>query len=198
LVAWGSNTSGQTNVPAGVTNVIAISAGVEHNVVLKRDGTVQTWGGDEYGQLDRPAGLSNVVAVSCGGWHTLALKNNGTVVAWGAGAGSNANVDFGQSTVPAGLTNVVQVAGGWKHSLALVGGPSLVTPMVPSLPVRSTNGFSVTLPSTRNGRVYQLEFKNSLTDSAWQSLPLQAGTGGNLSFVDPAIATQRYYRVVQW
>jgi hypothetical protein len=43
-----------------------------------------------------------------------------------------------------------------------------------------------------------LEFKNSLSDPAWQPLPLQAGTGGSLIFRDPAITPQRYYRVLQW
>jgi hypothetical protein len=43
-----------------------------------------------------------------------------------------------------------------------------------------------------------LEYKNSLTDSVWQSLPLRAGTGGALQLTDPSVVSQRFYRVLQW
>ena len=44
VVAWGDNTFGQSSVPAGLTNVIAISGGAEHTLALKADGTVVAWG----------------------------------------------------------------------------------------------------------------------------------------------------------
>jgi alpha-tubulin suppressor-like RCC1 family protein len=110
VVAWGRNQYGQSNVPAGLTNVVAVSAGVYHSLALKSDGTVVAWEGNDFGQSDVPAGLTNVVAVSAGQYNNLALKSDGTVVAWGA------NV---QSDVPAGLTNVVAVSAGLYHSLAL-------------------------------------------------------------------------------
>jgi hypothetical protein len=167
-------------------------------LVLKKDGTVFAWGQNLYGQATVPSGLSNVVAIACGSWHCLALKRDGTVVAWGAGIGSNTNVDFKQNIVPAGLTNVVQISGGYVNSLALVSSAPFAPEAELSRLERGTNGFNIGLAVSRHGRVYQLEFKNSLMDAAWQSLPLQAGTGGSLSFVDPTISTQRYYRVVQW
>ena len=197
LLAWGLNDSGQTNIPSGLSNVVAIAAGAGHNLVLNGNGTVSAWGQNLYGQATVPPGLSNVVAIACGGWHSLALKRDGTVVGWGA-VSTNKLIACGQAKVPAGLTNVVQVAGGAVHSLALVGSAPPVTQAVLSAPARGTNGFSVKLAATRNGRVYQLEFKNSLTDAAWQPFPLQAGTGGSLVFLDPTNTTQRYYRVVQW
>jgi hypothetical protein len=180
-----------------LSNVVAIAAGAGHNLVLNGNGTVSAWGQNLYGQATVPPGLSNVVAIACGGWHSLALKRDGTVVGWGA-VSTNKLIACGQAKVPAGLTNVVQVAGGAVHSLALVGSAPPVTQAVLSAPARGTNGFSVKLAATRNGRVYQLEFKNSLTDAAWQPFPLQAGTGGSLVFLDPTNTTQRYYRVVQW
>ena len=115
ITAWGWDGYYQTNVPAALTNAIAVSGGSDHVVALKMDGTVTAWGYNDLwqcGQTNVPANLTNVVAVAAGGNHSLALKRNGTVVGWGA------NND-GQINVPAGLTNVVAVAGGTDHSLAL-------------------------------------------------------------------------------
>jgi len=197
LIAWGRNDSGQTNIPAGLSNVVAIAAGAAHNLVLEANGTVIAWGLNTYGETNVPAGLSNVVAIAAGGWHNLALRNDGTVVAWGAGTGTNSFIDCGQNIVPANLSNVVQIAAGKVHSLALLGSGPPVTRTTLVQPNWGTNGFSVSLP-TQNGRVYQLEYKNSLTDSVWQSLPLRAGTGGLLSLTDTNVAPQRYYHALRW
>jgi len=106
--AWGYNSgSGEASVPAGISNVVAISTGFEFNLVVTTNGngTVIAWGNDEEGQTNVPAGLSNVVDVAAGLYHSLALLQNGTVVAWGAD-------DDGETDVPAGLTNVVAIAAG--------------------------------------------------------------------------------------
>ncbi|HRJ08826.1 MAG TPA: choice-of-anchor D domain-containing protein [Prosthecobacter sp.] len=109
VVAWGNNSSGQTNVPAGLNDVTAIAAGNAHTVALKADGTLLSWGLNISGQ---PAGLNNVIAISAGAEHTVALKSDGTVTAWGFNGS-------GQTTVPAGLSNVTAIATGWDHNLAL-------------------------------------------------------------------------------
>lgn len=198
LVAWGRNDYGQGSIPIGISNIVAISAGVAHNLALKADGTVFAWGLDTYGQTDVPAGLSNVVAIACGGWHNLALKSDGTAVAWGAGSGSNTNVDYGQSTPPPNLTNVVQIAAGKLHSMALIGAGPPVTQVWLTNFSFGANGFTVSVP-TLHGRVYRLEYKESLTDSVWTALPLQAGTGGELQMNAPAgLGSQEFYRVREW
>ena len=67
VVAWGYNKYGQlgnntdvsTSVPVPVldinnnplTGVIAISAGLDHSLALKSDGSVWAWGNNDYGQL---------------------------------------------------------------------------------------------------------------------------------------------------
>lgn len=112
VVAWGDNRYGQINVPAGLNNVIAISAGEWHNLALKADGTLVAWGVNNAGQRDIPQDLTNVVAIAAGGYHNLAVKADGTVRAWGQN-------DYGQCNVPPGLSGVVAVSGGWTHSLAL-------------------------------------------------------------------------------
>jgi hypothetical protein len=68
---------GQTDVPTGLSNVVALS-GEDHSLALKSDGTVVAWGRNKDGQADVPAGLSNVVAISAGGYHSLALRSKGT------------------------------------------------------------------------------------------------------------------------
>ncbi len=124
VVAWGWNNHGQTNVPAGLSSVIAIAAGGYHSVALKTDGTVVAWGAGkrntgsiqdiDYGQSIIPAGLSGVRAIAAGVVHTVALKSDGTVVAWGANF-------FGETNVPSGLTGVIAIAAGGNSSAALKG-----------------------------------------------------------------------------
>jgi alpha-tubulin suppressor-like RCC1 family protein len=112
VFASGDNAFGQTSVPAGLSNVVALAGGFAHNLVLRVDGTVAAWGNNDYGQATVPVGLSNVVAVAGGANHSLTLRADGNVAAWGAN-------DLGQAMVPAELSNVVAVAGGDFHSLAL-------------------------------------------------------------------------------
>jgi trimeric autotransporter adhesin len=112
VVAWGSNGFDQTNVPPGLSNVVAVAGGGWHSLALQSNGTVVAWGYNGDGEATVPPGLSNVVVVAGGGEHSLALQSNGTVVAWG-------NNEFGQTNVPSGLNNVRAIAGGYYHSLAL-------------------------------------------------------------------------------
>jgi uncharacterized delta-60 repeat protein len=106
LITWGGSNYFQSIVPSNLTDVVSVSAGDKHNLVLRKDGTVAAW------TTSVPAGLSNVVAIAAGYSHDLALKSDGTVAAWG-------NNSQGESTVPAGLSNVVALAAGWGRSLAL-------------------------------------------------------------------------------
>lgn len=108
--SWGDSTYGP--VPAGLSGVVAIAAGYNHNLALKNDGTVVAWGNNNYGQLDVPANLTGVTAIAAGAGHSLALKNDGSIVAWGRN-------DFGQCTTPVNLTGVTAIAAGVWHTVAL-------------------------------------------------------------------------------
>jgi hypothetical protein len=115
VIGWGWNNNGQATPPAGLTNVVAVSAGAGQSLALRADGTVVGWGF----QPNVPPGLTGVTAIACGHRHSLALRSNGTVVAWGE------NPD-GQTNVPAGLSNVIAVTGAGLHSLALIADGTVV------------------------------------------------------------------------
>lgn len=191
VVSFGGDTYGQTNVPAGLSNVVAIAAGYFTSYALKRDGTVIAWGYNTNGEANVPVSATNIVAIAAGAHHALALTSEGTVVAWGY------NV-YGQTNVPAGLSNVVAIAAGADHSMALIGNGPPVSSAFLDGPILGTNGASILVPS-QSGRVFRLEYKNSLTDSNWVSLPLAPGNGGELLLTDPSPTnSQRFYRVQRW
>jgi hypothetical protein len=110
--AWGLNTYGETAVPNGLTNAVAVAGGLRFSLALTYDGRVFAWGDSRYRQTSVPGGLTNVVAIAAGRDHCLVLRADGTVVAWGAN-------DHGQTTVPHGLTNGVAIAAGDAHNLVL-------------------------------------------------------------------------------
>jgi hypothetical protein len=195
VVAWGSANFGETNIPAGLSNVVAVAAGTSHCLALRADGTVVAWG--KYYtyttnlEVTVPSGLRNVVAISAGSNHSLALRADGTVLEWG--------VNWVDATnVPYGLTNAIAIAAGSDHGLAIIGDGAPVVHASLSLPTKDANGISISLP-TQSGRVYRLEYKDSLADTGWMALPLVAGTGHKRTLTDPTCTgAQRYYRVRRW
>jgi alpha-tubulin suppressor-like RCC1 family protein len=111
---WGRNSNGQlgngitsTNAYSafrvtviGLSNAVALAAGLSHTCALQASGTVHCWGDNQYGQLGDAtltssntsvavADLSDAVAIAAGDNHTCALESNGKVRCWG-------NNDFGQ------------------------------------------------------------------------------------------------------
>lgn len=146
LWTWGANNFGQlgdgTNTnrvdPVQVTglptNVITVSAGVEHSLALLSDGTVRAWGNNTDGQLGdgtnnnsavpvQVSGLDNVIAIFAGGWHSMAIKNDGTVWTWGRNAegqlgdGTNANSNIPVQVI--GLDGVSAIDAECTSSVAL-------------------------------------------------------------------------------
>ncbi len=160
LVSWGVGSVGQlgnnttewesgpvmvdrSGVLAG-KSVIAISAGLEHSLVLCSDGTLAAWGSNHVGQLgnnstinssvpvlvDRSGVLSRktVIAISAGGGSNLALCSDGTLAAWGYNEfgqlGNNTKVNslvpilVNRTGVLAGKT-ITAVSAGMYHGLVL-------------------------------------------------------------------------------
>jgi hypothetical protein len=184
-----------TSVPTGLSNVTAVAAGGLFNLVLQADGTIVGWGNDSSGQTSIPAGLNNAVAIGAGDYHSIALRADGTVVDWGSYYNE---VAFFPAATPAGLTNAVAIAAGSDHDLALFGsGPPL--PELRPRDIGWSGGlFNCSVP-TQSGRVYRLEYKNSLADAAWRPLPLAAGNGRVQVLRDATAAgAQRFYRIRRW
>ena len=94
VLAWGNNHYGQLGdggtipsssspvVVSGLTDVIAVSAGADHSLALRSDGTVVAWGRNDFGQLGDggtirrsfPAPVRRlfaVTAIAAGGHHSL-------------------------------------------------------------------------------------------------------------------------------
>jgi hypothetical protein len=60
--------------PGSLNNIDAISAGYNHALVLKKDGTVVAWGNNGEGQCDVPPGLAKVKYIYAGDHFSVALK----------------------------------------------------------------------------------------------------------------------------
>ena len=96
--------------------MIAVSAGFEHSLALRENGTVVAWG-DQAGSANFvPTNLVGVAAIAAGWNHNLALLTNGTVSAWGV---NGAALDWHLIEVPGDLTNATAISAGALHSLAL-------------------------------------------------------------------------------
>lgn len=111
------------------------SAGSEHSLAIRADGTLWAWGGNLFGQvgdgslknISKPIMVGtakNWVALASGEFHNLALRSDGTLWSWGY----NLNGQLGDGTpglnksVPAkvgNLTTWTAVAAGKAHSVAL-------------------------------------------------------------------------------
>ena len=95
--AFGTNDSGQCNIPALPDGVIytQAAAGRFHTVLLKSDGTAAAVGGNDSGQCNIPALPEGVTytQAAAGGVHTVLLKSDGTAAAFGS------NI-YGQCNIP--------------------------------------------------------------------------------------------------
>lgn len=119
VLSFGKNEDGQCDIPTGLSNVKAISAGGFHSLALREDGTVAAWGGNIFRQSEVPITAVSVSSIAAGHWHNLALRADGKVVAWGRDS-------WGAATVPEGLSDVVAIDAGYEHSLALLSNGTVV------------------------------------------------------------------------
>jgi alpha-tubulin suppressor-like RCC1 family protein len=146
--AWGLNDNGRlgddsittrsspVSVAGGFSDWVQMSAGADHSLAIRANGSAWAWGNNQYGQLgdDSTTARSSPVSVvgdyvdwfqmSAGNSHSLAVRANGSAWAWG----SNANGRLGDDTVTVrsspvsvvgGFTDWVQVSAGTAHSIGL-------------------------------------------------------------------------------
>jgi alpha-tubulin suppressor-like RCC1 family protein len=220
VVAWGDGgfvNSASTNVPANATNIVAIAAGGSFCVALKQNGTVMDWGtsysflgitnavaiaANEFpitilkadgrvhatNVLSAPTSLSNAVGVVAQRYTASALRADGTITNWGSGG----------PVTPIGLTNVAVLASGQYVCLAILGNGLQPGPIPSTNLKRISNAFSLTTPA-QSGHLYWLEYKTSLSDTNWKTLPLNLGISNSVNLTDTAATNSaRFYRIRKW
>jgi alpha-tubulin suppressor-like RCC1 family protein len=149
--AWGSNQFGQlgdgttisksspVSVLGGFTDWIQVSAGYQHSLGVRANGTALAWGNNQFGRLGDGTTLVRSIPVTVVGGFTdwiqtsagqrfgIGLRGNGSVWGWGI----NDNGQLGDNTltsrlspvsVVGGLTDWVQIEAGDVHSLGIVAG----------------------------------------------------------------------------
>jgi hypothetical protein len=146
--AWGNNQLGKlgddttvqksspVSVAGGFTDWTQVSAGNQHSLGVRADGTAWAWGNGSNGRLgdntivtkSSPVsvvgGFTNWTQVSAGETHSLGLRANGTAWGWGNGSlgklGDGATVQKNSPvSVVGGFTDWTQVSAGSNHSLGL-------------------------------------------------------------------------------
>jgi alpha-tubulin suppressor-like RCC1 family protein len=113
---------------------VEISAGLNHNCAIQRNGPTYCWGWNEFGQIGDGsftsrswavpvAGNVKFTQISAGDYHTCALTSAGAAYCWGYGTiGQLGNGAFSNSAVPvavAGGYTFHQIAGGELGTCAL-------------------------------------------------------------------------------
>jgi alpha-tubulin suppressor-like RCC1 family protein len=146
--AWGRNNCGQlgdnttvnksspVSVVGGFCDWRQVSAGRNHSIGLRTNGTAWAWGGGGAGQLgDNTAvaksspvsvagGFTDWCQISAGGYFSLGVRQNGTAWAWGRNCsgqlGDNTTVTKSAPvSVVGGFTNWCQISAGFYNSLAV-------------------------------------------------------------------------------
>ena len=147
--AWGSNDRGQLGdgtrgepfawypTPrrvSGLANVTRLSAGGDHALALRADGTVWAWGANGRGEsgdgsgIDRlvpapVAGLAGIASISAGYGHSTVIREDGAAFAWGANGyaelGDGTYIDRPSPVRIAALDGAVALSTGFLHSFAL-------------------------------------------------------------------------------
>ncbi|OGD62060.1 hypothetical protein A2215_00425 [Candidatus Berkelbacteria bacterium RIFOXYA2_FULL_43_10] len=115
-----------------------ISAGLDHYLVLKDDGTVWAWGDNSEGQLGTSNLLSqanptqitplkNIKLIDAGNKFSLALSSEGTLWVWGQNASGNIEGEEKKYLTPVkiNITDVVDAAVGETFTLAVKGDGSV-------------------------------------------------------------------------
>ena len=109
-----------------------VSAGENHSLVLKQDGTVWASGQNTHGELgngttvdsktyEKVSGLTEITEIAAGKGFSLALKSNGTVWAWGDSGqlGNNSTIISKTPIQIGGLKNIIQISAFGNSSICV-------------------------------------------------------------------------------
>lgn len=118
--AWGGSVFGglrpPTNVPPGLTGIIAVAASQDTAYALSSTGTITSWGRT----LSRPPEATNIMVLAAGASEAIALRKDGLVFAWG-------DDSQGQVRGVRGLSNIVAVAAGDSSTLVISTEPKILS-----------------------------------------------------------------------
>jgi alpha-tubulin suppressor-like RCC1 family protein len=146
--SWGCNSQGQlgdnstinrsspVSVVGGFTDWCQVSAGSNHSLAVRTNGTAWSWGCNSQGLLGDNStisrslpvsvigGFTDWCQVSAGRQHSLALRTNGTAWSWGCNSngrlGDNSTIERSSPvSVVGGFTDWCQVSAGYRHSLGV-------------------------------------------------------------------------------
>ena len=78
--------------------VVAVAAGGNYSLALKKNGQVWSWGSTLMGKrrVERVEGLPPVVSISAGGTHAAAVTEEGEVWVWGLAKGWGGKGEVGR------------------------------------------------------------------------------------------------------
>lgn len=119
ITAFGTNLCNNILSYPGVTGITAISAGTDHALALKDDGTLYSWGCNNHNELNMPT--NQYKSISAGRHHSSALNYNNNLVITGDFSiyGEGGCVfPFGDETseIPIGLSGEYsQISSGYNH-----------------------------------------------------------------------------------
>jgi alpha-tubulin suppressor-like RCC1 family protein len=130
---------------AGLSGVLAISAGFAHSLAVMKDGTVRAWGENRWGEVGDgttagrnapvvvPA-VKDAVGVAAGQGFSAAVLRDGSVMTWGnrlhGALGRTPDADNRADPVPArvpGVQGVRTIVAGHSHVLALTEGGTVIS-----------------------------------------------------------------------
>ncbi len=165
----------------GLSNVKAISAGLNHGLALLQGGTVMSWGDDSAGELGNGAleerndkaspvpGLSGVSRISAGERVSAAVLSTGALMTWGSNQYGGLGIgEAGEpSSVPVQAHNITQVAGvsaGSGEVLAYGEAGPVVSNVSPS-EGPAAGGGTVTITGTNLGGASAVHFGSASATS---------------------------------
>jgi len=180
------------------TGAIAISAGRDHALILRADGSVIGWGRNQLGQTRIPDGLSNLVAVAAGEFFSLALDKDGNISSWGETRIKSSDVSdviaisaacralalkrdgrvFSWDRYPGSLlnlTNIVAIAAGggqYERNLALRGGDTVIAWGGGGAPTGLSNVVAIAV-----GESHSLALRQNGTVYGWGDNDCEQATG---------------------